>query len=79
MKNNLIRAFTGTEFEVILLKGELEENGISTMIKDDFTNSISAGFYGGTPSSIDLFINESDLVKAEPIIREYIQNRDLEK
>ena len=79
MKNNLIRAFTGTEFEVILLKGELEENGISTMIRDDFTNSISAGFYGGTPSSIDLFINESDLVKAEPIIREYLQNRDLEK
>jgi len=34
MKNSLLRAFTGTEIEVILLKGALEENGISTMIRD---------------------------------------------
>lgn len=79
MKNNLLRVFTGTEVEVLLLKGALDESGISAMIKDDVSSSFSAGFYGGTPSSIDLFINESDLVKAEPIIREYIQNRDLEK
>jgi hypothetical protein len=79
MKNSLLRAFTGTEIEVILLKGELEENGISTMIRDDFTNSISAGFYGGTPSSIDLFINESDLGKAQPILQEFLDAQDPQK
>lgn len=75
MNNKLLLAFTGTEIEVILLKGELEDNGISTLVRDDFNSSISAGFFAGSPSSLDLFINESDLEKAEPIIQEFLQRQ----
>lgn len=72
--NNLIRVFTGTEVLVYLLKERLEEVEISALIKDDFQSGITVGFVGGVPSAIDLYIQESDLQEAEPIINEFIQN-----
>jgi len=72
-ENNLKRIYTGTEITVNLLKQELESAGIATMIKDDFNSGISAGFSGGVPSAIDLYIQESDLEKAEPIITEFFR------
>jgi hypothetical protein len=76
MDENIIKAFTGSEIEVILLQGELEENGISSLVRDGFSSGLRAGFYGGSPSAIELYIAESDQEKAEPIIREFIQNRE---
>jgi hypothetical protein len=70
-KNNLIRVYSGTELTVNLLKDELEEFGISSMVQNDFNSGISAGFSGGVPSSIDLFIQELDLGKAESILSEF--------
>jgi hypothetical protein len=78
MESKLFRAFTGSEIEVILLQGELEENGISSSTLDGSASGISPT-YGGPPAVCDLFIQESDLGKATPIIEEYIQNRNLEK
>lgn len=69
--SNLIRIYSGTELTVNLLKGELEGFGIPGMIQNDFNSGISAGFSGGVPSSVDLFIQESDLGKAEPIVSEF--------
>ena len=73
-KNELIRVYSGTEISVLHLKEELEESGISSMMQNDFRSGISAGFIGGIPSAIDLFIMESDLKKAEPIINDFIKN-----
>lgn len=69
--NSLIRVYSGTELTVNLLKDELESFGISVMIQNDFNSGISAGFSGGVSSSVDLFIQESDLEKAEPFIQEF--------
>ena len=69
--NNLIRIYSGTELTVNLLKDELEGFGITSMIQNDFNSGISAGFSGGVPSSVDLFIQERDLGKAEPIVSEF--------
>jgi len=41
------------------------------MIQNDFNSGVSAGFSGGIPSSIDLFIQERDLEKADSIISEF--------
>jgi hypothetical protein len=76
MENNLFKAFTGSEIEVLLLQGELEANNISSMKRDGFASGLRAGFYGGSPSSVDLFIEESELEKATPIIEEFLANRD---
>ncbi len=67
-KGNLIRVYTGTEITVNLLKEELEKVGIPGIIQNDFNSGISSGFSGGFPSAIDLFIQELDLKKAEPIL-----------
>jgi len=73
---NLIRIYSGTELTVNLLKDKLEKIGISSLIQNDFNSGVSAGFSGGVPSSVDLFIQEPDLGKAEPIIREFREIND---
>jgi hypothetical protein len=70
-KSSLIRVYTGTELTVNLLKDELEKFGIPGMIQNDFNSGVSAGFSGGVASSVDLFIQEFDLGKAESIISEF--------
>ncbi len=75
-KSNLIRVYSGTELTVNLLKDELEKFGISSMIQNDFNSGVSAGFSGGVPSSIDLFIQELDLDKAESILSEFRETND---
>ncbi len=74
--DELIRVFTGSEVSVILLKGELEEIGVGSIVQNDYVSGISVGFMGGTPTSVDLFIEESDLEVAKPIIDEFIHNND---
>lgn len=70
-ESHLVRVYTGTELTVNLLKGKLENIGIPSTVQNDFNSGISAGFPGGVPSAIDLFIQESDLKKAEPVISEF--------
>lgn len=73
MDNKLVRIFTGSSIIVNLLKDELENNGIAALIQDDFNSGTIAGFSGGIPSSVDLFVQKADLGKAEPIIKEFTQ------
>jgi hypothetical protein len=73
-ENDLIRVFSGTEITVNLLKDELESVGISAMIQNDFQSGITAGFFGGGTSAVDLFIQEIDEKKALPIIDEFLKN-----
>ncbi|MCE1199663.1 MAG: DUF2007 domain-containing protein [Marinilabiliales bacterium] len=73
MENNdeLVWIFTGTEVLVDLLKAELEEIGIGTIVRNDYLSGISVGFMGGTPTSIDLFIQKADLEAAQPVLDEF--------
>jgi hypothetical protein len=71
-KNKLIRIYSGTEVTVILLKGRLEELGISSIIKNEYKAGLEVGFVGGVQSAVDLFIQLSDFDRAEPTIREFI-------
>ena len=75
-ENKIIRVFSGTELEVNLLKNELYQIGISGLIQNDFNSGLVAGFSGGPLSAIDFFIQESDLKKAEPIIKEFIKRNN---
>jgi len=75
-KSKLIRVYTGTQVNVNLLKEELAKKGISSRFQDDFKSGTSAGFSGGVPSAIDLFIQKIDYPKAEPIIRDIIKGHN---
>ena len=71
-KDNLIRVYTGSEISVISLKDRLDKIGISSSIQNDSSNS----FFRGVPIAIDLYIQEFDFKKAEPIINEFILNNN---
>lgn len=70
--DELIRVFTGSEVAVILLKGELEEIGVGSVVRNDYVSGISVGFMGGTPTSVDLYVRAANLGKAESIVNEFI-------
>jgi len=72
-KDDLVKVFTGSEIAVILLKAELEKIGIPALVRNDFQSGIAAGFAGGIPSAIDLYVNGSDQKEAEPIVKEFLQ------
>ena len=54
------------------LKAKLEKIGISAIIQNDSANS----FLRGIPIAIDLYIQQFDFNKAEPIISEFIQDNN---
>ncbi|MDX8340782.1 DUF2007 domain-containing protein [Draconibacterium sp. IB214405] len=73
--NKTIKVFTGSEVQIALIKGELENQGISSLIKSDFNSGVAAGFSGGVPSAIDLYIESSDIEKATPIINGLMEKK----
>ncbi len=70
---NLVRVFSGSPLTVNLLREELENMGIESIIKDEFGSAVVAGFAGGVPSVVDLYIQESDMKESEPLIQEFIR------
>ena len=72
---NLIRVYTGSEISVGLLKEELEKKGITSMIQNNFQSGVMAGFSGGIPNTADLFIRDTDLQKAAPILKNFENDR----
>jgi len=71
--NGLVLIYSGRKIIIERIKTELESNGIYSIVKDEFQQGIEAGFGGGFPSAIDLFITESNVVKAKEIIQAIIE------
>ena len=71
-EGKLIRIYSGTEVTALLLQEELEEVQVMSLIKNDFQSGVIAGFAGGVPSDVDLYIEESDMAKAEPIVNNFL-------
>jgi hypothetical protein len=69
----LVHVYTGSSIIIGRIKAELESNGIFSIVKDGFQQGIEAGFGGGIPSAIDLFVDESDVEKASEIIEAIIE------
>ncbi|HYQ59120.1 MAG TPA: DUF2007 domain-containing protein [Draconibacterium sp.] len=68
-QNKLVKLFTGEHITISRLKQELETAGINPLIQDGFKQGVEAGFGGGVPSAIDIFVSESDLPKANEILK----------
>lgn len=77
MANNteFVTVFSGSEVEVLVLKGLLEGLDIEGIIQNDYQSGIIAGFGGGTISTVRLKIHESDMEKAQTIITDFKNNR----
>ncbi len=66
-----IRFFVGSLIEIQRLQLDLDENQIPSLVKNNFQSGISSGFYGGSPSQVELFIFQEDEEKATPILEKF--------
>jgi hypothetical protein len=74
-KNGLIRIFTGSEVLVLMLKGALDEIEIGSMIQNEFQSGMAAGI-GGFPEYVDLYIQQADMERAQPLLDEFNQTNN---
>ena len=66
-----IKLFTGSLIEIQRLQLDLDDNEIPSMVKNNFQSGLRAGFYGGSPSQVELFIYEEDKEKALTILEAF--------
>jgi hypothetical protein len=66
-----IKFFVGSLIEIQRLQLDLDENQIPSLVKNNFQSGISSGFYGGSPSQVELFIFQEDQEKATPILEKF--------
>lgn len=66
----LMKVFSGSEVLAIALQERLEEAGIETNKKDNI-QSARMGGYGGSDLAVEVFIQETDFAKANPVIEEF--------
>jgi len=69
----LMKVFSGSEILALVLKEKIEAVGVDTVIKDNIQSARLAGF-GSSGSAVELFIQETDFSKANPVIEEFRLN-----
>ena len=69
--DGIVAIYSGDEVSVIHLKGELESADIQCLIRSDYESGLSAGFMGGTPTTYELFVLETSVEAAQPILQEF--------
>jgi len=66
-----IKFFTGSLIQIQRLQLDLDENEIPSLVKNNFQSGLRSGFYGGSPSLVELFIFEEDREKATSILEKF--------
>ena len=77
-KQDIYEVFSGSTVDVSFIKQHLEENGIGTLIRNKFDESIMAGW--SDPNEVigsQIFVSAGNFERAEKLIREYLEMRDL--
>ena len=66
----LMKVFSGSEVLAIALQERLEAAGVETTKKDNIQSARLAGF-GQTDLAVEVFIQETDFAKANPVIEDF--------
>ena len=67
-KSEYQRVYTGSFINIQFLQNMLQDHGINSITRDDMKSGMAAGFGGGIPNHIQLFVKNVDVDKAIPII-----------
>lgn len=62
------RVYTGSLINIQFIQNLLQDKGINSITRDDMQSGLMAGFGGGIPNHIQLFVKKEDLKEAIPII-----------
>jgi len=68
--DELVLVLTASKVVIDHVRAELEANGIGSFVKDGFTQGLQAGFVGGVPSAIDLYVLAAEEARAIEIIND---------
>ena len=63
-----IKFFVGSLIQIQRLQIDLDDHKIPSMVRNNFESGLRSGFYGGSPSQVELFIYDEDHDKAKPIL-----------
>ena len=66
----LMKVFSGSEILAMALKEKIEAIGVDTVLKNNIQSARLAGF-GIMGQAVELFIQETDFSKANPVIEEF--------
>ena len=66
----LMKVFSGSEILALALQEKLETAGIDTVKKDNIQSARLGGF-GGSDLAIEIFSQETDFAKANPVIEDF--------
>lgn len=69
----LIKIFSGSEILAQALQQKIEAIGVATVIKDNIQSARLGGF-GNSDLAVEIFIQEVDFGKANPIIEDFRMN-----
>jgi len=66
----LMKVFSGSEILALALQEKIEAVGVDTVVKNNIQSAKVAGF-GSLGQAVELFIQETDFAKANPVIEEF--------
>ena len=66
----LMKVFSGSEILAVALQEKIEEVGVNTVIKNNIQSARLGGF-GDLGQAVEVFIQETDFAKANPVIEEF--------
>ncbi|WP_394759448.1 putative signal transducing protein [Flavobacterium sp.] len=66
----LMKIFSGSEILAQALQAKIEAVGVSTIVKNNIQSAKLAGF-GTADQAVEVFIQEIDFGKANPVIEEF--------
>jgi len=64
------RVYTGSEVNVQYLEDLLQQENIGTRVRNDFDSGLRAGFGGGLPGQVQLFVLTEQYEQALRIVQE---------
>ena len=68
--DELIHIYSGSFLNAQFVANVLDENNIKCMVKDDYQNSIIAGWVSpGSENSVRVFVAKKDVVAAKEVIK----------
>ena len=66
----LMKVFSGSEILALALQEKIEAVGVDTVLKNNIQSATLAGF-GSMGQAVELFIQETEFAKANPVIEEF--------
>lgn len=71
-KEHSVKVFSGTEKEAMDLRKKLEDHSIPAKIRNEVQDKEPEGMRGTPPANVNLFVNNSDIRKADPLIKDFL-------